>query len=297
MDLNAFQQAALLTDNTAHHYEGEESRKDLVVALLGIAGELGTLATAYKKFLRDGPSYGLYQANVKEELGDLLWYVAVLAHKFGLDLSAIAEDNLAKTNGRWGAASTEIHYDTAYPEKEQLPRNFIISFSEIPIDGDGTKVVLKWQDLVLGDNLTDNVKNEDGYRFHDAFHLSFAAVLGWSPVLRKLMHKKRKSDKRIDEYEDGGRAIVIEEGIAAYIFEYGEAHDDLERVRAVDFDVLKTAKSMTQRLEVSSRSWHDWELAIMSGYAVFRELKRNRGGWVIGDLDARTIRYAKERPE
>jgi hypothetical protein len=53
MDLDDFQRRALTTDNTAQNYEGEQGRKDIVVALLGIAGELGTLATAYKKFLLD----------------------------------------------------------------------------------------------------------------------------------------------------------------------------------------------------------------------------------------------------
>lgn len=56
------------------------------------------------------------------------------------------------------------------------------------------------------------------YRFHDAFHLAHAAVLGWSPVTRFLLSRKRKCDLRTGEGEDGGRAIAIEKGISALAF-------------------------------------------------------------------------------
>jgi hypothetical protein len=45
----------------------------------------------------------------------------------------------------------------------------------------------------LGDDLTDNAYVDDGYRFHDVIHLALIAHLGWSPVVRGLMRRKRKS--------------------------------------------------------------------------------------------------------
>lgn len=292
MNLDEFQESALRTDNTKQNYEDQESQKDLVVALLGIAGELGTLSTAYKKFLRDGPAFKPYRDNIKEELGDLLWYVAVLAHKFGLSLSEIASFNLTKTRGRWGTAQASFQpsYDATFPPEERLPRKFEILFQETNT-AQGSKLSLILDGEILGDPLTDNSAEEDGYRFHDAFHLAFAATLGWSPVLRKLLRRKRRSNSKIDENEDGGRALVIEEGIVAYVFEYGQDHDDLRNVRAVDFEVLKTAKNMTHRLEVQSKSWSDWEKAIKSGFFLFRKLKENRGGIVSCDLDTQTVSY------
>jgi NTP pyrophosphatase (non-canonical NTP hydrolase) len=289
MDLNDFQLAALLTDNTGESYRESEGRKDIIVALLGIAGELGTLATAYKKLLRDGPAYHLYRDNVREELGDLLWYLAIVAHKFDLQLSDIAQSNLTKTTARWGTVPSRIAIlsDEGCCESEKIPRNFTIHFHE---NGKG-KIVMEWDGHLLGSPLTDNAKYEDGYRFHDAFHLAYATVLGWSPVIRKLMGKKRKSDPLLDENEDGGRAIVIEEGIAAYVFEYGEAHGALDGVTTVDFEVLKTVKNMTQRLEVSAMTWNDWEKAILDGYAIFRSLKKYGGGFVDCDLITRQIAF------
>ena len=42
---------------------------------------------------------------IKDELGDVLWYVAVLAGDLGLSLDQIARDNLAKLNRAWRAAA------------------------------------------------------------------------------------------------------------------------------------------------------------------------------------------------
>ncbi|MFE9952953.1 hypothetical protein ACFYRJ_36575 [Streptomyces sp. NPDC005531] len=39
-----------------------------------------------------------------------------------------------------------------------------------------------------------------------------------------LLGRKRRSRPGIDETEDGGRAIAIEEGISALVFSYGSCH-------------------------------------------------------------------------
>ena len=70
-----------------------------------------------------------------------------------------------------------------------------------------------------GNDLTDNAYTPDGYGFHDILHFANAAVLGWSPVLRKLLECKRRTRPKMDEVEDGGRAAVIEEGLAAVVYE------------------------------------------------------------------------------
>jgi NTP pyrophosphatase (non-canonical NTP hydrolase) len=296
MDLSQFQRAALETDHTTANYEHAVQR-DVVVALLGIAGELGTLATTYKKYIRDGAAYELHKDHVAEELGDLLWYAAILANKFGLDLEEIAERNLAKVKDRWSeneeASLFEARYDAQFPADQQLPRQFRIAFSEHLIDG-RKKAVMEWDGRTLGDPLTDNADNPDGYRYHDAFHLAFAAILGWSPVLRKLMGRKRRDDQTIDENEDGGRAIVIEEGIAALVFDYGSDNGDLVDAKTVDYDLLKTLKSTTRRLEVSDQPTSRWQDAVLEGWKVFRALTARSGGLVECDLNTRTIRIIED---
>src|SRR4029079_14836619 len=75
--------------------------------------------------------------------------------------------------------------------------------------------------------LTDNAYENDGYRFHDVSHRADAAVLGWSPIIRSGLKRKRKSNHKTDEVEDGGRAKAIEEGVSAHVFCYAAEHNFL----------------------------------------------------------------------
>src|SRR5437879_6020434 len=96
MDLDEYQRATETTDVRP------EPRDDPGFPLLGLAGEVGSLVTEYKKRLRDGASYTGFRAEVREDLGDLLWYAATLARTVDLSLSDIAEANLEKTGSIWG---------------------------------------------------------------------------------------------------------------------------------------------------------------------------------------------------
>ena len=109
-------------------------------------------------------------------------------------------------------------------------------------------------------------------------------MLGWSPVLRALTGRKRKSNPQVDEAEDGGRAIAIEEGISALVFSYAARHDYLQDIRHVDHELLTTIGSMVSHLEVSARRAADWEKAIITGYAAWRQL-RTAGGYGTLQLD------------
>ena len=125
--------------------------------------------------------------------------------------------------------------------------------------GERTEVVLSHRGKEFGDALTDNSYYEDNYRFHDVFHLAYAAQLGWSPVTRKLLGRKRRSDARIDEVEDGGRALVIEEAIAAFVFTVAQRHHFFEGLTTVDAEVVRLAKKLTAHLEVRRATYRDWE--------------------------------------
>ena len=79
----------------------EANSLSILVPLLGLAGEVGELLGEHKKWLRDGDSYKLFPDRVKEELGDLLWYLSNVATKHGLTLEEVANYNLRKTQRRW----------------------------------------------------------------------------------------------------------------------------------------------------------------------------------------------------
>ena len=153
---------------------------------------------------------------------------------------------------------------------------------------------MQWNGVFIGDPLTDNILDPDGYRFHDAFHLAYAAILHWSPAFRALIKQKRKSDPKVDEAEDGGRAIVIEEGLSAWIFSRAKKLNFFEGHSSVSFDMLKTVQQFVQGYEVEKCPLKLWERAILEGYEVFRQVRNNNGGIVVGNREARTIGYKAE---
>jgi NTP pyrophosphatase (non-canonical NTP hydrolase) len=288
MDFSSYQAMAMATDQVPHG-----SDNAVIVPLLGLAGEAGELLGEYKKHLRDGAAHQLFAERVAEELGDLLWYISNVASKFGLDLEHIAQKNLTKCGTRWGKTKPDpatYTFDDRFPDNERLPRQFEVEMINVVENGKvRMQALLNGQQI--GDDLTDNAWVGDGYRFHDVFHLAYAAVLGWSPVTRKHLRRKRKSNPLIDEVEDGARAIITEECISVLVFEYAKGHNFLAGISALDYDLLKMIKSMTANLEVSQCTLGDWEKAILAGYEVWREIERNRGGRVLIDLNARSIIY------
>jgi NTP pyrophosphatase (non-canonical NTP hydrolase) len=290
MDLRDYQREAQATDQVP---AGDPNA--VIVPLLGMAGEVGSLLEEYKKYLRDKDAHLLFPNQVAEELGDILWYLANTATKFDLDLAAIAVGNLAKTRDRWPPDGTDAEYslfDEDFPAEEQLPRSFTAEIVDSATAQGKGRITITIDGVPAGDPLQDNAHDEDGYRFHDVFHLAHAAKLGWSPVLRgKLLkpNRKRRSVPEVDEVEDGGRAIVIDEAIVAYVWEYARRHRFLDGVTTIDYPVLKTIRQLTGGLEVAARSAHDWEEAILAGYRVFREVRARRGGVLAVDLSVRSI--------
>lgn len=286
MRFDDYQQQANARDQVpASGEEPDYGSPAMLVPLLGLAGEVGELLSEYKKRIRDERSYGLFRNRMAEELGDLLWYLSNVATKFGLSLEQIARSNLDKIEARWTLLEARPFLDEAFPPGEQLPRELTVEFR---LEGDRTVITV--EGAQLGNALTDNRSEPDGYRFHDVFHLAHMAVLGWSPVFRALLKRKRKSSLIADEVEDGGRAIAIEEGITAIVFGYAEAHDGLVGASGVSSDLLRTIKRATGHLEVSSRHEGEWEKAILLGFEVWRQLKMNQGGRVHADLYEKDIR-------
>lgn len=73
--------------------------------IVGICTEAGELADAYKKhvfYARD-----LDAANVREEIGDILWYLAILCDTLGTTIEAEMARNIAKLRKRYPERFTE----------------------------------------------------------------------------------------------------------------------------------------------------------------------------------------------
>lgn len=69
---------------------------------LGLAGEAGEVANIVKKIQRDfgGKVTEETRRKLKDELGDVLWYIAACADELGLTLEEIAEFNGEKLAAR-----------------------------------------------------------------------------------------------------------------------------------------------------------------------------------------------------
>ena len=285
MELSEYQRRSRSTDQ-----RGGDHPQDLVVHLLGLAGEAGSVAAEYKKYLRDGDAHSWWKTRMREELGDTLWYVAAICSHLELELDEVATANLEKTRDRWSVGGTEA-LDGAWPPSERLPRAGTYELRPVVGNGGQRLVELYFDGSRAGDPLTDASAIQDGYRYHDVFHLSYAVLLGWSPVTRSLLKRKRRSDPVVDEGQDGGRAIVIEEGIAALVFGYATQHKMLEGVSRVDQKLLDTIAMVTGPLEVQVRSAGDWERAILRGFELFRALAAHDGGFIDFDADAGTLTF------
>ncbi len=290
MEFDRYQKEAARTDRVPLA-EDVDNRLPLMVPMLGLAGETGQLLSEYKKHLRDGEAHRLFEERVSEELGDLLWYIANVASKFDLTLNEIAVANLVKVKARWASLRTEpLCFDATLPEGERLPRRFEVELVDVK-GSERHRVHVLINGMRIGATLTDNAYDPDGYRFHDVFHFAYAAVLGWSPVTRALLRRKRRSRPVVDEVEDGGRAAVIEEGIAAIAFAYATRHSMLDGVSVLDSQLLRTVKDMTSHLEVRQCTVGEWEMAILQGFKVWRAVLAARGGRIAVDLDRRRIEY------
>ena len=206
-----------------------------------------------------------------------------------IDLARVADSNMAKTRGRFlePVASCLPTFDLDFPPDERLPQRF-----EIQIDRRSSGLsYLRWNGVFIGDALSDNIAGKDDYRYHDVFHLAHAAILHWSPTFRSLIKHKRKSDPRVDDTQDGGRAIVVEEGLTAWIFSRAKHLAFFEGQDRVSFDLLKTVQQFIRGYEIDACPLSLWEKAILRGYEVFRLVRSNRGGIIVGNRDDRTIEY------
>jgi len=206
-----------------------------------------------------------------------------------LSFARIIKGNVRKAFGRFSSPRIDDlpDFDQTFPEEEQLPRKFEIEITE----RENGRSYMRWNGVFIGSPLTDNIADPDGYRFHDVFHFAHAAILHWSPTFRALIKQKRKSSPIFDEAQDSGRAIVVEEGLTAWIFSYAKDVDYFDGHDSISFDVLKTIEKFVRGYEVEKCPLKLWEDTILQAYDVFRKIKENNGGIVIGDRDLRTLTF------
>ncbi len=97
MTLDEYQQQALTT--AIHH---PDPLMDKTIWAMGISGEAGEVLEKWKKIVayKDGVVSKDDLRELTKELGDVVWYIAMLAHSLGVSFDSIMQDNLKKLADR-----------------------------------------------------------------------------------------------------------------------------------------------------------------------------------------------------
>lgn len=93
MDFNEYQNLALRTAS-------ESTQQNMVLnGVMGICGEGGECIDLLKKNMFQGHEFN--KDKLKDELGDIMWYLAITAKGIGVSLSEVAEFNINKLKTRF----------------------------------------------------------------------------------------------------------------------------------------------------------------------------------------------------
>ena len=106
--------------------ERTDERRSRVVSLMGLVGEVGDLHSMMKKLMlqKANPAF---RTELREEFGDLLWYLTSLASLYEIPLEEIAKANAEKAESFYTKGSINI-FDSKFPPDERLPRRFVVNF-------------------------------------------------------------------------------------------------------------------------------------------------------------------------
>jgi NTP pyrophosphatase (non-canonical NTP hydrolase) len=128
MDNKTYQKSALRTNSPdyngvarriseGHTRPNYEKMLDLIHASMGLVTEAGEFQDMIKKHLYYGRE--LDEVNLKEEVGDLLWYCAIALNALGTDFETVMQTNIDKLKARFPEKFTEEKANSRNLEKER----------------------------------------------------------------------------------------------------------------------------------------------------------------------------------
>lgn len=102
MTFDEYQKKAATTDVMSDGKSVKVTEPAFIAKILGLVGETGEIAEKFKKIIRDknGELSDEDRYELIKELGDVLWYTAILARYLGEDFEKVAMANLEKLSSR-----------------------------------------------------------------------------------------------------------------------------------------------------------------------------------------------------
>ena len=100
MEFKDYQQSVLCTEAKEPHPERATEHWRTLHGAIGLSTEAGELLDQMKKVVYYGRK--LDKQNLREEIGDVMWHVALLCGANGFDLGEILAANKAKLQARYG---------------------------------------------------------------------------------------------------------------------------------------------------------------------------------------------------
>ena len=114
MDVDSYVKVSQRTASGEFHQSNVSS--ETLHGAIGLAGESGEILDCIKKSLFYG--IPLDRENLREEIGDSAWYLALLCNSEGWSLSEILEENVEKLTKRYPEKFTrecaELRFDKGY---------------------------------------------------------------------------------------------------------------------------------------------------------------------------------------
>lgn len=94
MNMNEYQEKAM---RTRPKYATDNDQ--IINAVMGLCGEVGEISDMLKKYFFQG--HGLDYEEIAHELGDVMWYIALMCDAMQIQMSKVAEMNVDKLQKRY----------------------------------------------------------------------------------------------------------------------------------------------------------------------------------------------------
>lgn len=94
-----YQAVVSIMDDSGGVYESCPDIGGILFACLGLSGEVGEVNDIIKKDLFHEKPWD--DMHLKKEIGDVLWYIAMLCYSLGYDMDEIMQMNIDKFNQRY----------------------------------------------------------------------------------------------------------------------------------------------------------------------------------------------------